>query len=64
MYGKLRQTDFLPVGEGTESEITARGVLSESNDSDEEFIESVGAGPDPHFSGDDIEIAFNPDFEE
>ena len=64
LYGTLRQTDFLPVGEGTESEITERGVLSESNDSDEEFIECVGAGSDPHFSVDDIVFAFNPDFEE
>ena len=64
MYGNLRQTDFLPVGEGTESEITERGVLSESNDSDEEFIEFVGAGSDPYFSVEDIEIALNPDFEE
>ena len=63
MYGTLRQTDFLPVGEGTESEITERGVLSESADSDEEFIEFVGAGSDPHFSVEDIEIALKPDFE-
>ena len=30
LYGKLRQTDFLPVGEDMESEILERGVLSES----------------------------------
>ena len=64
LYGTLRQTDFLPVGEGTESEITERGVLSESNDSDEEFIECVGAGSDPYFSVDDIKFALNPDFED
>ena len=64
MYGTLRQTDFLPVGEGTESEITERGVLSESADSDEEFIECVGAASDPYFSVDDIVFALNPDFEE
>ena len=52
------------MGEGTESEITERGVLSESNDSDEEFIECVGAGSDPHSSVDDIAFALNPDFEE
>ena len=64
MYGNLRQTDFLPVGEGTESEITERGVLSESNDGDEEFIEFVGAGSDPYFLVEDIEIVINPDSEE
>ena len=64
MYGTLRQTDFLPVGEGTESEITERGVLSESADSEEEFIEHVGAGSDAYFSVDDIVFALNPDFEE
>ena len=47
LYGKLRQTDFLPVGEGIESEIIERGVLSETSDSDEEGIEFVGAGSDP-----------------
>ena len=52
------------MGEGTESETTERGVLSESNDSDEEFIECVGAGSDPYFSVQDIEIALNIDFEE
>ena len=64
LYGTLGQTDFLPVGEGTESEIIERGVLSESNDSSEEFIEFVGAGSDPYFSVDDIVFALNPDFEE
>ena len=54
----------MPVGEGTESEITERGVLSESADSEEEFIETVGLGSDPHFSVDDIVFALNPDFEE
>ena len=52
------------MGESTESEIAERGVLSESNDSDEEFIEVVGAGSDPYFSVVDIEIALNPDFEQ
>ena len=64
LFGKLRQTDFLPVGEGKESEILDRGVLSESTDSEEEFIETVGAGCDPHFSVDEIVFALNPDFEE
>ena len=60
LYGKLRQTDFLPVGEG----IAERGVLSESNDSDEEGIEFVGAGSDPIFSVEDIEVALNLDFDD
>ena len=46
--------------EGIESEITQRGVLSESNDTAEELIEFVGAGSGPYFS----EIALNLDFEE
>ena len=64
MYGKLRQTNFLPVGECIESEIIERGVLSESSDSEEEGIEFVGAGSDPYFSVDDIEFAHNPDFDD
>ena len=49
LCGKLRQTDFLPVGEDMESEILERAVLSESSDSDEEGIECVAAGSDPFF---------------
>ena len=65
MYGKVRQSDFLPVGEGTQSEITERGVLSETTDSEEEFMETIGAGSDPpYFSVDDIVAALNPNFEE
>ena len=52
------------MGEGTESEITQRGLLSESADSEEEFIECVGAGSDAYFSVDDIVFALNPDVEE
>ena len=52
------------MGEGTESEITERGVLSESNDTDEEFIEFIGAGSDPYLSIEDIEIALNHHFED
>ena len=44
LYGKLRQTDFLPVGEGTDSEILERGVLSETSDTDDQDIECIGAG--------------------
>ena len=63
LYGTLRQTDFSPVGEGTESEITERGVLSGSADSEEEFIENVCGSSDPYYSVDDIVFAHNPDFE-
>ena len=63
LYGKLRQTDFLPVGEEKDSEIIERGVYSESDDSDEEFIETCAAGSDPYFSVDDIVVALGPDFE-
>ena len=61
LYGKLRQTDFLPVGEGIESEILERGVLSETSDSDEQGIEFCGA-----YEGcdvDDMVFAPNPDFD-
>ena len=66
LYGKLKQTDFLPVGEGMESEILERGVLSETSDSDEADIEYVGARSDPcfFFSVDDIEVVHDPDFED
>ena len=60
MHGNLRQTDFYPVGEGIESETIERRVLSESNDTAEEFVEFVGAGSGPYFS----EIALNLDFVE
>ena len=51
------------MGEGTESEILEPGVLSESADSEEEFIECVAAGSDAYFSVDDIVFALNPDFD-
>ena len=54
----------MPVGEGIESEILERGVFSETSDSDEEGIEFVGAGSDPYFSVDDIQVVHNPDFDD
>ena len=33
VYGKLRRTDFLPVGDEREDEILERGLLSASSDS-------------------------------
>ena len=61
---KLRQTDFLPVGEGTESEVLERGVLSETTDSDEDGMEFAAAGSDPHFSVEDVVFSHDPDFDE
>jgi len=63
LYGKLRQTDFLPVGEGMDAEVLERGVLSESTDSDEVGIEFVAAGSDPNVSVDDFVCQHNHDFE-
>ena len=42
MYGKLRRTDFLPVGDKREDEVLERGVLSESSASDSEGSMSRG----------------------
>ena len=64
LYGKLRQTDFLPVGEGKESEILERGVLSDTTDSEERGIEHCGAASDPHLSVDDMVFADNADFDD
>ena len=64
LYGKLRQTDFLPVGEDKESEILERGVLSDSTDSEERGIEFCGAGSDPHLSVDDMVFVQNADFDD
>ena len=35
MYGKLRRTDFLPVGEEQEDEVLERGYLSVSSDDED-----------------------------
>ena len=67
LYGKLRQTYFLPVGEDLESEILDRGVLSETTATEDEGREYVGMGSDPHFSVEDIDpamLAHDPDFED
>ena len=44
LHGKLRMTDFLPVGEEKEEEVTERGYLSLSDDSDESGIEHAYFG--------------------
>ena len=66
LYGRLRQTDFLPVGEDKESELTERGILSESTDSEDDGLEFAGMGADPDFSVADIDPAVfsnDPDFQ-
>ena len=60
MYGKLRQTDFLPVGEDLKSEIRDRGVLSETSATEDEGREYVGMGADPNFSVDDLDPPLVP----
>ena len=37
MYGKLRQTDFLPVGEASDDEVLERGYHSASSSDDEGY---------------------------
>ena len=37
LYGKLRRTDFLPVGEDQEDEVFERGYESVSSSDDEEY---------------------------
>ena len=36
LYGKVRRTDFLPVGEDQEDEVTERGYDSQSSDDDDD----------------------------
>jgi hypothetical protein len=42
LYGKLRQTDFLPVGDEKEDEVLERGIESETSDEDEIGMEHIG----------------------
>ena len=46
LYSKLRQTDFLPVGEEKEDEVLERGMQSETSDEEEAGIESAFQGGD------------------
>ena len=50
LYGKLRRTDFLPVGEEQEDEVLERGYSSVSSG------DSEGAGPEYAFPEDDEEL--------
>ena len=45
LYGKVRRTDFLPVGGGPEQEVLERGYLSESSDDED------GSGMDQALGG-------------
>ena len=67
LYDKLRQTDFLPVGEDMESEILGRGILSETAATEDEGREYVGISSDPNFSADDLDpamLANDPDVQD
>ena len=67
LYGKLRQTDFLPAGEDMESEILERGILFETTATADEGRVYVGMGSDPTFPIDDLDpamLAHDPDFED
>ena len=50
MYGKLRQTDFLPVGEPSDDEVLERGYYSVSSDDEE------GCDADEAFDEDNMEM--------
>ena len=39
LYGKLRRTDFLPVGPDQDDEVSERGIYSETSDEEEMGIE-------------------------
>ena len=47
LYGRMRRTDFLPVGEAQPDEVLERGIDSESSDEDD------GCGLEYAFSEDD-----------
>ena len=64
LYGKLRVTDFLPVGEEKEDEVLERGFESETSDEDERGMEYAfqGAGADwAEGLGEDM-VCMNDDF--
>ena len=46
LFGKLRQTDFLPVGDEKEEEVRNRGKDSDSTHSSEEGLEYAYASSD------------------
>ena len=68
LYGKLRRTDFLPVGEDKEDEVLERGFESETSDEEEKGMEhSFQGGGNDIFDvfqkfGDDEPERMNDDF--
>ena len=68
LFGKLRVSDFLPVGEDKEGEVLERGIFSESGSESEcGDMSTVGCGMDAYFErvgaleaagsiGDDIDL--------
>ena len=65
LYGKIRRTDFLPVGGDVEEEVLERGHLSGSSDDEDgsgmdEAFGSFGAGFE---SGDEADVIVAVDFE-
>ena len=67
LYGKVRRTDFLPVGGDSEQEVLERGHLSESSEDEyscgmDEALGSCGAAFDGADSGDDVACAMDVDF--
>ena len=57
LYGKMRRTDFLPVGEAQPDEVLERGTDSQSSDEDD------GGGLEYAFSEDDECISESGDHE-
>jgi hypothetical protein len=53
LYGKLRRTDFLPVGDVKDDEVFERGVDSETSDEDERGMEDAFHGS---FGDDDFDV--------
>ena len=64
LYGKLRHTDFLPVGPDREDEVWERGVHSESSDEDENHCEYCfnGAHGLSELAEDGVSMPMDPDF--
>ena len=57
LYGKLRRTDFLPVGEEQPDEVLQRGIDSQSSDEDD------GCGLEYAFSDGDSSVSLDMEAE-